>query len=73
MGLPPNAISEEDYIAESVRYQRNELLLNSDWTHSPPDRPLANRQEWAEYRQALRDITKQEGFPFNIVWPELPA
>lgn len=28
--------------------------------------------DWAKYRQALRDITKQEGFPFNVVWPEEP-
>ena len=28
--------------------------------------------EWAEYRQALRDITNQEGFPYNVVFPEKP-
>lgn len=28
--------------------------------------------EWAEYRQKLRDITKQEGFPYNVIWPEEP-
>lgn len=29
--------------------------------------------DWAEYRQALRDVTKQEGFPFEIQWPEKPG
>lgn len=28
--------------------------------------------EWAEYRQALRNLPAQPGFPFNIVWPEMP-
>ena len=28
---------------------------------------------WAVYRQALRDLPEQEGFPFNIVWPEAPS
>ena len=28
---------------------------------------------WAVYRQSLRDLPNQEGFPFNIVWPEIPT
>lgn len=28
--------------------------------------------EWAAYRQALRDLPEQQGFPFNIEWPEAP-
>lgn len=28
--------------------------------------------EWAEYRQALRDITTQDGFPYNVIWPDKP-
>ena len=27
---------------------------------------------WANYRKALRDLPEQEGFPFNIVFPEIP-
>ena len=27
---------------------------------------------WAAYRQALRDLPEQQGFPFNIEWPEAP-
>lgn len=29
--------------------------------------------EWAKYRQELRDITKQEGFPYNVIFPEKPS
>ncbi len=54
-----------------VRAQRNRLLQASDWTQLP-DVPLATKEAWAAYRQALRDITEQAD-PFNIVWPALPA
>lgn len=59
---------EADVVARS---QRNLLLRLSDWTQLP-DSP-ANSQEWAVYRQALRDITLQEGFPSNIEWPQEPT
>jgi Phage tail assembly chaperone protein len=56
-----------------VRGRRNYLLLETDWTHLP-DTPLAaqSKQAWAQYRQALRDITAQSD-PFHIVWPTPPA
>ena len=54
-----------------VRSRRNHLLTASDWTQLP-DVPLATKQSWAIYRQALRDITLQAD-PFNIVWPVAPA
>lgn len=54
----------------SVRETRQVLLSASDWTQLP-DAPLtdAKRQAWSTYRQALRDITAQVGFPWNITWP----
>lgn len=53
-----------------VRYKRDQGLLSSDWTQLP-DVPLATKEAWAVYRQALRDITEQVD-PFNIVWPAPP-
>ena len=53
-----------------VRSQRNALLSASDWTQLP-DVPLATKETWAIYRQALREITDQSD-PFNIVWPVQP-
>jgi hypothetical protein len=57
----------------SVRQQRSGLLDQSDWTQMP-DAPLPteHRTQWAQYRQALRDITLQPD-PFNIVWPSPPG
>lgn len=54
-----------------VREQRNKLLAVSDWTQLP-DVPLSTKNMWAEYRQALRDVTLQPD-PFNISWPVQPS
>jgi hypothetical protein len=56
--------------ADQVRYQRNELLADCDWTQVA-DAPV-DKEAWATYRQALRDITEQNGFPFSVVWPLEP-
>lgn len=54
-----------------IRKQRNEKLADSDWTQLP-DSPNKDAALWAAYRQDLRDITGQEGFPWEIEWPEAP-
>ena len=56
-----------------ARQQRSMLLMVCDWTQMA-DCPLSEetKQGWVTYRQALRDITTQEGFPFNINWPTHP-
>jgi hypothetical protein len=55
----------------SIRAERNRRLSESDWTQLA-DAPV-NREAWLAYRQALRDLTTQAGFPFEITWPELPT
>lgn len=56
--------------AEEVRTQRNNKLNRCDWTQVL-DAPV-DRAAWAAYRQALRDITSQSGFPFDVDWPVEP-
>ena len=56
--------------SQEVRSRRNVLLIESDWTQLP-DTP-ANTVAWAEYRQSLRNVTDQSGFPFEIIWPNPP-
>lgn len=58
-------------LAEQARADRTRLLYQSDWTQLA-DVPIANKAAWATYRQALRDIPAQAGFPENITWPEPP-
>ena len=55
--------------SESIRSTRNSLISKSDWM-GYSDVIMSN--EWREYRQELRDITTQEGFPHNVEWPMIP-
>ena len=57
-------------LATKARTQRGALLAQSDWTQVA-DAPV-DQTAWATYRQALRDITVQAGFPENIDWPVSP-
>lgn len=65
------AVKIFDAQVKLVRDERNLLLAKSDWTQLS-DSPV-NKQLWAEYRAALRNITEQESFPFNITWPIPPS
>ena len=56
--------------AKSVRASRDAKLAESDWTQVA-DAPV-DKAVWATYRQALRDITAQSGFPWTIEWPIAP-
>lgn len=56
--------------AKSIRATRGEKLKDCDWTQVA-DAPV-DKEVWAAYRQALRDVTGQEGFPWTITWPEQP-
>lgn len=58
-------------IAQQVLNQRSKLLQASDWTQLV-DVPITNKTDWEVYRQALRDITDQSGYPNNITWPIPP-
>ena len=56
---------------EMTRIKRNQLLDESDWTQLPDVYHSAGKKkEWEDYRQALRDITKDLA---NITWPEKPT
>jgi hypothetical protein len=60
-----------DECSASVRDERNKKLFESDWTQGK-DIPDSISIPWATYRQALRDITNQSGFPSTVVWPVQP-
>ena len=61
---------ETEFQAQRVRAQRAALLQASDWTQLD-DSPV-DKQIWANYRQELRDIPQQPGFPWEINWPIAP-
>jgi len=66
---------EKDYIlnnaSDNIRSERDRKLIKSDWTQGK-DIPAEVSTKWATYRQALRDIPSQPGFPWNITWPVEP-
>lgn len=55
----------------NVRGYRNRLLAECDWTQG---RDIADEvaSRWAAYRQALRGIPQQVGFPYDVAWPAKP-
>ena len=58
--------------ADEVRAERNRLLIECDWTQY---KDISDEVSaiWAPYRLQLRDITLQDGFPFNVTFPVTPA
>ena len=58
---------------KSVRTDRNKRLADCDWTQLP-DAPLNQEQKlaWVNYREELRNVPQQEGFPWTVIWPEQP-
>lgn len=68
---PPNI----EKLSLEARIKRDQLLVESDvfvlpdrWAAMTPDQQKA----WSEYRQLLRDIPNQVGFPIEIIWPNKP-
>jgi DNA topoisomerase VI subunit A len=57
--------------AAEVRAERNDKLTATDWTQTL-DTPQVTKDKYATYRQALRDVPSQAGFPWTIEWPEQP-
>jgi hypothetical protein len=67
---PEQVTQRSEQQADDMRNKRNALLANSDWTQIA-DAPV-DATAWATYRQALRDITTQVGFPNEVIWPVEP-
>lgn len=61
---------EAEIEAEAIRSSRNKKLSLSDWTQVD-DAPV-DKAAWAAYRQGLRDLPSQAGFPWDVTWPVEP-
>lgn len=66
-----DASARDTAMAEAVRAERDRRLAECDWTQMP-DAPLDDtaRAAWTIYRQALRDVPQQAGFPEAVAWPD---
>lgn len=68
--IRPHNTQELEDQWNKVREQRNQLLKDSDWTQiSDYDLGLENKEQWATYRQELRDLPEVQSNPFDIQWP----
>ena len=56
--------------ADQMRADRNKRLTETDWTQLADS--TADKEAWATYRQALRDVPTQAGFPWEVTWPTKP-
>jgi len=63
-------LTTEGLTVDQIRLRRNQLLAASDWTQID-DAPV-DQAAWATYRQALRDVPQQAGFPDDVAWPDKP-
>ena len=66
-------IKQADYDAAAaiVRTQRDKLIAATDCTMLTDAKTL--KAAWKAYRQALRDVPEQAGFPYAVQWPTPPA
>ena len=68
--LAENAPASLDHLqAPAMRQLRNQLLADTDWTASSD---ITMSDAMTAYRQALRDVPAQSGFPSDITWPSKP-
>lgn len=67
----PTAAELEQEKINEIKVERDRLLAESDWTQLP-DVPDTTKAKWSSYRQKLRDLPKQPGFPNDVVWPTKP-
>ena len=67
--IEANQVSLDLGAANKVRRKRDGLLAETDW-YGLSD--VTMPAEIATYRQALRDVPAQDGFPHNVVWPTKP-
>lgn len=65
------AAGANDRKATEVRAERSAKLAATDWTQAA-DTPQAIKDKYAPYRQALRDVPTQSGFPLSVDWPKAP-
>jgi hypothetical protein len=63
----------DDEQATRIRADRDKRLAETDWTQLI-DSPFSNDTNgvWQAYRQALRDVPAQAGFPWDVAWPKKP-
>lgn len=70
---PEDEMTDEE-LASRIRMRRNSMISRTDF-YVQPDYPSdpEGLEAVKAYRQALRDVPEQSGFPRNVQWPSLPS
>lgn len=68
----PIACEQPPPSEDAIRRERSARIAATDWTQLS-DIPAATKAAWKVYRQALRDVSEQPGFPADVAWPTAPA
>ena len=68
--LAEATVKEREIEAVKQRMERNILLTETDYAALPDTPEMSDAM--TTYRQALRDVPAQDGFPTDITWPEKP-
>ena len=61
---------------DDIRKARKRILLATDWTQGADVQSIMSESEknaWAEFRQKLRDLTKDFETPESVIFPEPPS
>lgn len=68
-----NPEPDDSMVAKAIRDKRDNLITKTDYylMSDYPSNPQ-NLEELKVYRQALRDVPKQKGFPRDVRWPDVP-
>ena len=76
---PPRKLVPLEQLSKRIRERRNVLLQESDWVvtkaveqNAADSLGIQVPVVWLDYRQALRDIPQQTGFPHSVTWPQKP-
>ena len=75
LGVLPYVVEQQPLgqAERNIRSRRDGLLQETDWIVAKSYETISPvPTEWASYRQALRDITGQAGFPYSVEWPTKP-
>lgn len=71
--IAPTAAEKQATAADSVRHQRDTIVDRVSREINRLEDAGTDASDWRQYRVALRNVPEQDGFPFDITWPEQPA
>ena len=75
MGSFKTQPKEQEELEAEIREKRDQLLTSSDWVETPVGQSRLSSEKqiaFTIYRAALRDLTNQQTFPWEVSWPEKP-